>query len=182
MYNMEITLRVEILILIFIVLFILFTHLFCGCTHQTPLEAMTNGAKIIEKLTRKSTGVVPDGPTMAAIKASTEGFTGANTNNGESSLFNLNYDKPIDTNRWFTPNLEYKPGQPVNKGVQNILNRKSQPVPLPEGELLMFANTPFKPECCPTTFSTSTGCACMTGKQYNYLINRGGNNVPYSEY
>ena len=74
------------------------------------------------------------------------------------------------------------PGQPLSEGVKKFLAREPQPVPLPEGELLLFANTPFKPECCPNTFSTSTGCACMTGPQYNYLVTRGGNNVPYSEY
>jgi hypothetical protein len=26
------------------------------------------------------------------------------------------------------------------------------------------------------------GCACMDLKSYNYLRQRGGNNVPYSEY
>ena len=46
----------------------------------------------------------------------------------------------------------------------------------------MFANTPFKPECCPNAFSNSSGCACMTGGQFNYLVERGGNNIPYSEY
>jgi len=46
----------------------------------------------------------------------------------------------------------------------------------------MFATTPFKPECCPSAFSSSTGCACMTTQQYNWLRERGGNNVPYSEY
>jgi hypothetical protein len=80
------------------------------------------------------------------------------------------------------PNLNVVPGQPLSAGVKAILNRQPQPVPLPEGELLMFANTPFKPECCPNTFSNSSGCACMTTEQYNYLILRGGNNVPYSEY
>jgi hypothetical protein len=74
------------------------------------------------------------------------------------------------------------PGKPLSKGVTKFLARQEQPVPLPEGELLMFANTPFKPECCPNTFSNSSGCACMTGKQYNYLVERGGNNIPYSEY
>jgi len=48
--------------------------------------------------------------------------------------------------------------------------------------ILMFKDTPFKPECCPTTFSNSMGCSCMTNKQYEYLIHRGGNNVPYSQY
>ena len=63
-----------------------------------------------------------------------------------------------------------------------IKNRKHQQIPLPKNELLMFANTPFKPECCPNTYSSSTGCACMTLEQNSYLIGRGSNNVPYSEY
>lgn len=33
-----------------------------------------------------------------------------------------------------------------------------------------------------TTYNHYMGCACMTTKDYNYLIMRGGNNVPYSEY
>ena len=47
---------------------------------------------------------------------------------------------------------------------------------------LLFKDTAFKPECCPNTYSNSMGCACMTTQQYNYLNNRGGNNVPYSQY
>ena len=111
-----------------------------------------------------------------------EGFVGANTNYGESSQFNLTDDKLINTNSWNMPNLTTTKGQPFSKGALNVLDRPEQPIPLPEGEMLMFANTPFKPECCPNTFSNSMGCACMTVKQYNYLNNRGGNNVPYSEY
>ena len=111
-----------------------------------------------------------------------EGFVGANTNYGESSQFSLTSDKSIDINSWNMPNLTMTKGQPYNKDVMDVLDRPEQPIPLPEGEMLMFANTPFKPECCPNTFSNSMGCACMTVNQYNYLNNRGGNNVPYSEY
>jgi len=112
---------------------------------------------------------------------SLEGFVGANTNYGQSSQYNIN-NQPINTSSWSAPNLTVTPGQPLSQGVQNILNRPEQPVPLPEGEMLLFANTPFKPECCPNTYSNSSGCACMTTKQYNYLQLRGSNNVPYSEY
>jgi hypothetical protein len=111
-----------------------------------------------------------------------EGFVGANTNYGESARYSLTNNKRMSTSSWFTPNLTYTKGGKVGKGAQNILNRQKQPVPLPEGQLLMFANTPFKPECCPNAYSNSMGCACMTVDQYNYLIDRGGNNVPYSEY
>jgi hypothetical protein len=87
-----------------------------------------------------------------------------------------------DTATWGMPNMFVTPGKPLSPGVKDFLGREAQPVPLPEGELLLFANTPFKPDCCPNAYSNSMGCACMTGKQYNYLIQRGGNNIPYSEY
>ena len=119
---------------------------------------------------------------MAMLKKNQEGFTGANTNYGESSQYSLGDYSSVDTSSWGQPTMTVTPGQPVPKSVTQFLAREEQPIPLPEGELSMFANTPFKPECCPNTFSNSSGCACMTGKQYNYLIERGGNNIPYSEY
>ena len=95
-----------------------------------------------------------------------------------SNLSDYNIQRrPINTAAWFSPN-----GLNPNKPYQHIKNRKAQPIPLPKNELLMFANTPYKPECCPNTYSSSTGCACMTLEQNSYLVNRGGNNVPYSEY
>jgi hypothetical protein len=110
-----------------------------------------------------------------------EGFTPANINNGMSAPSSLN-TTIADGYSWSMPDLTVKGGQPVSAAVQAIVNREPQPIPLPEGELSMFATTPFKPECCPNTYSNSMGCACMTTGQYNYLVNRGGNNVPYSEY
>jgi hypothetical protein len=126
-------------------------------------------------------GTTSTAPTPVTPTTNTEGFTGANINYGESSVYNLN-SSPVDTSSWSAQNMTVVPGQPLSAGVKAFMARQPQPVPLPEGEMLMFANTPFKPECCPNTFSTSTGCACMTGNQYNYLITRGSNNVPYSEY
>jgi len=117
-----------------------------------------------------------------SITWSKEGFTPANTNFGESSNYTLGDYSKVNTYNWGMPNLTVNPGKPLNKGVKKILDRPSQPIPLPPGQLLMFANTPFKPECCPNTFSNSSGCACMTTEQYNYLVERGSNNVPYSEY
>jgi hypothetical protein len=119
--------------------------------------------------------------TPVTSTTTTEGFTGANINYGESSIYNIN-NTPVDTSSWSAQNMTVVPGQPLSAGVKAFMAREPQPVPLPEGEMLMFANTPFKPECCPNTYSNSTGCACMTGNQYNYLVTRGSNNVPYSEY
>jgi hypothetical protein len=52
-------------------------------------------------------------------------------------------------------------------------------VPLPEGQMFFLANNAFKPECCspasPLAYSSSTGCACVTKEQIDYINKRGGN-------
>ena len=131
------------------------------------------------------TTVTPAKKKKAATKAAfsnREGFVGANTNYGNSSPYSLGNYNSVDTSAWSMPNLTVMPGQPLDAGVQSILNRPKQQLPLPEDEMLLFANTPFKPECCPNTYSNSMGCACMTTGQFNYLQTRSGNNTPYSEY
>jgi len=174
MYNMDISLfglklNLEVLILIGIVYLILVSHTVCGCCNMRGIvETFSNHLNV---QTRNS------GKNMS----SKEGFSGANTNYGLSAPYTLGQDVPVDTSKWGQQDLVVRSGQPISPAVQDILDREPQPVPLPEGEMLMFANTPFKPEC-KSAYSNSSGMACMTSEQYNYLILRGNNNVPYSEY
>ena len=105
---------------------------------------------------------------LLAVK---EPFVGANTNYGQSSQFDL-----INS---VSSSAPYKP---MGQNSVEFSQRKQQILPLQEGELDFLANVDFKPDCCPNTYSNSMGCACLTMKDYNYLITRGSNNVPYSEY
>lgn len=206
MYNMDISifgykLNLEILILIGVVYLILVGHTVCGCCNMGKI--MEGAATMASSLMDASGNTVcdakkaeeakkvmatqaaagcPTTPTTTDVPVKKEGFTGANINYGESSTYSLNNDQEVDTSSWDAQNMTVTPGQPLSAGVKQFLAREPQPVPLPEGQMLMFANTPFKPECCPNTYSNSSGCACMTGDQYNYLVLRGGNNVPYSQY
>ena len=207
MYNMDISifgykLNLEILILIGVVYLILVGHTLCGCCNMGRImEGLTdmadsvmdpsgnNPEKVKADMAKQDMDTQSGGSTTTTTTTSSEvptvkkeGFTGANINYGESSMYNLNDDQEVDTSSWSAQNMTVTPGQPLSAGVKQFLAREPQPVPLPEGEMLMFANTPFKPECCPNTYSNSSGCACMTGNQYNYLVLRGGNNVPYSQY
>ena len=191
MYNMDISIlgykiNLEVLILVAVLYLIIVGHTVCSCCNVGGIiEGLTTVANSGLN-TASDTLAQREEQRKASVDASggttTEGFVGANTNYGESALYNLSKDDSINTASWMAQNMNVVPGQPLSSGVKSILNRAPQPVPLPEGEMLMFANTPFKPECCPNSFSNSTGCACMTTDQYNYLILRGGNNVPYSEY
>jgi len=212
MYNMDISvfgfkIDLEILILIGIVFLILTSHTLCGCCNygrmmegftdtngNTPdpsgnlqqkkenVEEKIQAAKANNAAQSTAGTTTTATPVTTATTTTTEGFTGANINYGESSLYSLSQDDPVDTSSWSAQNMTVVPGQPLSEGVKKFLARPEQPVPLPEGEMFMFANTKFAPECCPNTYSNSSGCACMTGAQYNYLITRSGNNVPYSEY
>jgi hypothetical protein len=198
-------LNLEILILIALVYLIMVGHTFCGCYNYGLMEGFTDACgntidvsgNLQEKkemvqqkvqaaktnLAAQSTaGTNTSSTPVTSATTTTEGFTGANINYGESSLYSLSQDDPVDTSSWSAQNMTVTPGQPLSAGVKQFLDRPEQPVPLPEGEMFMFANTKFAPEYCPNTYSNSSGCAAMTGAQYNYLITRGGNNVPYSEY
>ena len=44
-------------------------------------------------------------------------------------------------------------------------------------KLFMFSNNLSSPACCPSTFTTSTGCICTSKKQRDFVISR-GNNIP----
>ena len=171
MFGYKFKLNLAIVLIIFIVYLIIVSNTFCSCCYNKSelLEGYTNSDnKNAGKKQKKINGK--------------EGFVGANTNYGQSSPYDLKNYTPVNTSKWSKPDLTVIPGQPLNPAVKEILNRPNQQLPLPEGELFLFANTPFKPECCPNTFSNGSGCACMNTNTYNYLIMRGGNNVPYSEY
>lgn len=208
MYNMDVSifgykLNLEILILIGVVYLILVGHTFCGsCNMDKVIEGLTNAAtdisgniqtkkaEVKQKIqnaqtnlaTQTTSGTASTTTAPETTTTSTEGFTGANINYGESSIYDLTGENPVNSSSWSAPDMTVIPGQPLSDAVKKFMAREPTQVPLPEGEMFMFSNTQFKPECCPNTYSNSSGCACMDSNSYNYLVLRGGNNVPYSQY
>jgi hypothetical protein len=70
-----------------------------------------------------------------------------------------------------------------NANVYSILEKnEGGPIPLPEGELLVFENNKFSPDCCPSAYSNSSGCVCASPEQMKYLNERGGNRTLHDEY
>jgi hypothetical protein len=199
MYNMNISLfgfKMNAMTLLFVaIVIILIGHTYSGCNNPYALiEGMdtttTNTSDDKKSADAALLTQVPApgaGPAAATEKVATgekkkEGFTGANINYGQSSPYDLASNTPVDTSSWGAPNMVVTPGQTLNPAVRQFLDRHQQELPLPEGQLTFLAGSQFKPECCPSTYSTSQGCWCGTSKDYNYLIQRGGNNMPYSEY
>ena len=44
-----------------------------------------------------------------------------------------------------------------------------------KNSMFMFAYNKSSPDCCPSTYTTSTGCVCTNSDQRKYLNNRGNN-------
>jgi hypothetical protein len=149
---------------------------------KAKVQAKVQAVKANQQLATQTTSDGTTTTTTTGPSTTTEGFTGANINYGASSSYSLGNDNQIDTSSWSAQDMTVRPGQPLSAGVKAFLARPQQPLPLPEGEMLLFANTKFAPEFCPSTYSNSSGCAEISSGTYNYLVTRGGNNVPYSEY
>ena len=66
----------------------------------------------------------------------------------------------------------YSDGNPYNLDLNlpSVSGDKNDPK-----SMFMFAYNQSSPDCCPSTFSTSTGCVCTTKKQREYINKRGGN-------
>ena len=148
--------RFEIFIIIFIIIWILFGHVLCSCSKLNKRDHFSIYNDIKEGFTKG----MPSINTFSKVKS-----------------------YPPDASKWNAQSLLIVPNEPLSQGVIDILDRKPQPIPLPPNQLLFFNSNQFKPECCTNSnYSNSQGCACMTLGQYKYLNERGGNNVPFSDF
>ena len=171
--------RVEIILLVIILILMLVAPMLLSCTNHSPyklLEGFVEGfvegvAKTLSEddINRKKKGVEsfdtmtsdPTDPTKPKNKIPGISTPAIVTDTSDST----------DTTATTTA-----------EGFSN-LRKKISKHKLWKSEIpLIFDNTPFSPECCSTSYSNSMGCACMTMPQYTYLIERGGNNVPFSQY
>lgn len=104
----------------------------------------------------------------------------AMTNLANAATLDHNNNSDIKDS-WVSKSLAYA----GNMGYQSELEKHEQykgtPVPL-ENTLFYFEDNEFKPECCPSNYSTTTGCACLSSDQMKYLNERGGNRTLPTEF
>ena len=91
---------------------------------------------------------------------------------------NIGYtmDQGVPGDIWKTPDASKKTAKNLYASLENTT---AGSVPLPEGEMDLFYNNKFDAACCynPQSYSSSTGCACMSVEQMKYLSQRAGNNT-----
>jgi hypothetical protein len=180
--------RIEVLLIILILFWVIFGHAICSCSTMSALEGFQALGSMVGGTTSTAAPAATKGkkPSKASNKKK-EGFT-SNSNNGVFSDTQFaGADSPdwyMPPNEWAQQSLVYSPGQKPSKGVKSIWDRSKTQPPVKKGQLSFYDNILFKPECCSmgSDASSSMGCACYTVENYKTVISRGGNNVPYSEY
>jgi hypothetical protein len=143
--------RLEIVVACIVIGMIAGLFMFCDCFQYSIIEGMTHN----------------DMKNDMKKKSNKEGFV--NLSNNE-----LNIDDSY-TMGWVQTAKRYASGMGNKNRLNTYKDNVGTPVPLPEGELFFFADNKFKPECCPSTYSDSMGCACLSQDQVNYINQRGGN-------
>ena len=116
-------------------------------------------------------------------KGGKEGFTSNNSSAFDTQFAennsNFSYMNPKN---WAQQTLVYTPGIKPSAGVETIWARSKTNKPPGVPPLDFFDGIPFKPSCCSNSdTSNSSGCACYSVADYNYLKTRAGNNVPFSD-
>lgn len=160
------TIRGEILLLIGFMGFILFAHLFGSCSRLGIEEGFEIAKQVVGLIQPNNVGYssqFSQYPSVWAVPSPPKTDVSPANNlaiNGSSDINTPFNNPPLKLD----PALGYKPYQ------------------LPPGEMDILAVTKFSPKCCPNLYSNSEGCACPTVEQYNFIKERGGNNVPISEY
>lgn len=83
-------------------------------------------------------------------------------------------DKPLNEELVFTPQ-----GTPVSPSPTVSDMNQDGPfvdgVPTSQKSMFMFSQNKSSLDCCPSTYSTDTGCVCTTKKQRDFLAARGNN-------
>jgi len=83
----------------------------------------------------------------------------------------------MQLSKWVSDAMRYSKGMGNDNHLSSYEYNTGPPIPLPEGELFFFKDTKFDTSCCPSTYTNSRGCACMSKKQFQHLTMRGGNNT-----
>jgi hypothetical protein len=93
--------------------------------------------------------------------------------NGETSTLKEDMEKVIPPyehdNKMVSDNEKHEIN--IYKDLETNISKSN----LSSNSMSFFDNTVFNPECCPSNYSTSSGCACMTPEQMKFLGQRGGN-------
>jgi hypothetical protein len=177
-------------VIVFILIGILIcTNLICSCCNlslrqmlglaKEGMETMDHMAKANKKEEKKK-GKHTNAP--HAAESDKEGYSNMKDDAALVNASDLGHDNNEDVKKsWISNAMHYAGNMGYKTFLQKAAENKGTPVPL-EGTMDFFKDNAFRPDCCPSTYSLSTGCACLSSDQLEYLNERGGNRTFPTEF
>lgn len=114
-------------------------------------------------------------PLPGLVSSNTENFQVSKPLGWKSMEENQSDDVNLST--WVSDAIKYSKGMGTEDRLNSLQYNSGPPIPLPEGQMFFFKDTKFSPSCCPSTYTSGIGCACMSKKQFQHLTERGGNHT-----
>jgi hypothetical protein len=144
----------------------------------TPASSTTaaGGAKKATAIAKPSPAATAPAAATAAATSGTEGFQQQGRPLDYGSLQESKSDD-WTLSKWVKDAMRYSKGMGNENRLDNYQYNSGPQIPLPEGEMFFFKDTKFSSQCCPGTYSSSLGCACLSKPQVNYLTTRAGNHT-----
>jgi hypothetical protein len=139
------------------------------------LEAGGNGDAITNSIAKALQTAIPLSGGVSGFTTTKENFQVSKPLGWKSMEENESDD--VNLSSWVSDAIKYSKGMGTEDRLNSLQYNSGPPIPLPEGQLFFFKDTKFNPSCCPSTYTSSIGCACMSKKQFQYLTQRGGNHT-----
>jgi hypothetical protein len=152
--------RIEVCILLMIVMFVAGSYTLCGCTKGGVHGVMEGVSNAVDNVTSKPQGTCRRSKSghnwMSDIYSSVFGSSSSSTH--KSGFDNMG--------RYFS---DISFGSAI----------ADHPDPdMPD----FFRGVSFSSNCCPSKYSSDSGCACLDNAKYEVIRSRAGNNVPISQW
>lgn len=137
------------------------------------MEAMTNKKK------KKKEGFENGGKVMKQLSDTMGPFDGLCLQTGNKQPWMKTPDETalIPNDSLFTFLSSQGPTKPMFTDNSALTGPTIDGNPDSAKKLFMFANNRSSPNCCPSTFSTSTGCVCTTKNQRDFVASRGAQDL-----
>jgi hypothetical protein len=146
-------------------IWIIFGHALCSCCRTNIFEGFTAGLDEPDVLEDEKDKDKEEKKEEEQFKNLDEGFANnLNATIGPSYLSNSESTFVIDPSKW-----SYSGGATPSASKPNYQSQDPS-------QMNIIENMKFAPECCPSSYSSSQGCACMSDDAINFLASRGGNN------
>lgn len=139
------------------------------------LESNSNGDAITNSIAEALQTAIPLTGGKSGFTPTKENFQVSRPLGWKSIEDNESDD--VNLSSWVSDAIKYSKGMGTEDRLNSLQYNSGPPIPLPDGQLFFFKDTKFNPSCCPSTYTNSTGCACMSKKQFQYLTQRGGNHT-----